>query len=130
MPGIHLSRPVAQPANLEAPLLRVETGIADLGEALSANDSRALEVAAGELQRAWSGGVDEFRRSARLGRVHLPMRQRLATASAKVAAQREALARATAALDRAIDVLIPGSAGAYGMGGAPARVASRGSMVA
>lgn len=130
MHGMSLNRPQIQPANLEAPLLRVETGIADLGEALSANDARALEVAASELQRALTGAVDEFRRAARMGHVPLPMRQRLATASAKVAAQREALARATAALDRAIDVLIPGSAPAYGMNGTAARTSSRGSLVA
>ena len=35
------------------------------------------------------------------------LRQRLALAGGQVAAQREALARATASLDRAIDVLIP-----------------------
>jgi hypothetical protein len=36
-----------------------------------------------------------------------PMRRRLAQVSAQVALQRDALARATAALDRAIDVLLP-----------------------
>jgi hypothetical protein len=36
------------------------------------------------------------------------LRRRLALASAQVASQRDALARATAALDRAIDVLMPG----------------------
>ena len=36
------------------------------------------------------------------------LRHRLASASGQVAAQRESLARATAALDRAIDVLLPG----------------------
>ena len=35
------------------------------------------------------------------------LRNRLASASGQVAAQRESLARATAALDRAIDVLLP-----------------------
>jgi hypothetical protein len=35
------------------------------------------------------------------------LRNRLANTSGQVAAQRESLARATAALDRAIDVLIP-----------------------
>jgi hypothetical protein len=38
------------------------------------------------------------------------MRLRLAQASAQLARQREALARATAALDRAIDVLMPDAA--------------------
>ena len=35
------------------------------------------------------------------------LRDRLATASGQVVAQRESLARATAALDRALDVLLP-----------------------
>jgi hypothetical protein len=50
------------------------------------------------------------------------MRRRLARASAQVASQRETLARATAALDRAIDVLMPESApvgGLYGARGLP-----------
>ena len=38
------------------------------------------------------------------------LRQRLALASGQVAAQRESLARASAALDRAIDVLLPSPA--------------------
>lgn len=39
------------------------------------------------------------------------LKLRLAQASAQVASQRECLARATSALDRAIDVLMPQSAG-------------------
>jgi hypothetical protein len=37
----------------------------------------------------------------------MALRHRLASAGGEVAAQRESLARATAALDRAIDVLMP-----------------------
>jgi hypothetical protein len=37
----------------------------------------------------------------------LALRSRLVNASGQVAAQRESLARATAALDRAIDALLP-----------------------
>lgn len=37
----------------------------------------------------------------------MALRSRLVSASGQVAAQRESLARATAALDRAIDVLLP-----------------------
>jgi hypothetical protein len=47
--------------------------------------------------------------AAQHGGVPPPMRLRLAHASAQVARQREALARATAALDRAIEVLMPGA---------------------
>ena len=51
------------------------------------------------------------------------LRQRLALAGGQVAAQREALARATASLDRAIDVLIPNRApaGLYSPAGSPTR---------
>jgi hypothetical protein len=45
--------------------------------------------------------------AARRGGPPLPLRRRLGLASAQVAAQRDALARASAALDRAIDALMP-----------------------
>jgi hypothetical protein len=51
--------------------------------------------------------VDHFSSAARSGTVPAPLRRRLASASGQVAAQRESLARATAALDRAIEVLMP-----------------------
>jgi hypothetical protein len=52
---------------------------------------------------------------------------RLASASGQVAAQRESLARATAALDRAIDVLLPrDNAGLYSTLGATDRSARGG----
>ena len=62
---------------------------------------------AGELQKALSLAVERFMHAARSGGPPLPLRRRLGLASAQVAAQRDALARATAALDRAIDVLMP-----------------------
>ena len=60
------------------------------------------------------------------------LRQRLAVASGRVAAQREALARATAALDRAIDVLLPDHPmhGVYGAGGAAERSLRTGNLQA
>ena len=79
----------------------------------------ALESCLGGLAQA----VGHFSRAARDGGVPSPLRQRLALASGRVAAQREALARATAALDRAIDVLLPDHPlhGVYGAAGAPER---------
>lgn len=61
-----------------------------------------------------------------------PLRRRLARAGGQVAAQREALARATASLDRAIDVLIPSSASAtlYSSHGASERLGGGGSLMA
>jgi hypothetical protein len=59
------------------------------------------------------------------------LRERLALAGGLVAAQRESLARATAALDRAIDVLMPRErpAAVYSAIG-PAERGSRGSIQA
>jgi hypothetical protein len=96
--------------------------------ALRSNDAQALETAAGELHRALAAAIDHFRHAARSGGVPATMRQRLASATAQVAAQRESLARATAALDRAIDVLIPGTPPTYGADGAATRTASSGSV--
>jgi hypothetical protein len=99
---------VASPdSRLEARLTEVETGLAALGNALRARDPIAIDLHAGELHRALSGAISHFSDASRTGRVPAALRSRLATASGQVAAQRESLARATAALDRAIDVLLP-----------------------
>jgi hypothetical protein len=94
---------------LEAVLQRVEQHLDDLQAALSARDMPCIELHAAELQRALSNAMERFMQAARRGGSPLPLRRRLALASAQVASQRDALARATAALDRAIDVLMPGS---------------------
>ena len=104
---------------LEDCLGAVELRLTELGEALRARDAQAIESHASELHRALAVAVDRFALAARTGGVPPPLRQRLAVASGHVAAQRESLARATAALDRAIDVLMPAPAGAgvYGASG-------------
>jgi hypothetical protein len=103
---------------LETALAAVETQLASLGESLRANDSLAIDRHATELHRALARAVDHFSSAARAGGIPAPLRQRLMLASGLVASQREALARATAALDRAIDVLMPRDAAAavYGTG--------------
>lgn len=103
------------PDELETTLAAVETHLASLGESLRKNDSVAIEHHANELQRALARAVDHFARAARSGPVPTPLRERLKLASGLVASQRESLARATAALDRAMDVLMPRdrSAGVY-----------------
>jgi hypothetical protein len=84
-----------------------------------------VDCAAAELHRSLAAAVDHFSRAARNGGVPPLLRQRLALAGGQVAAQREALARATASLDRAIDVLIPrqtpSSAALYSAAGAAER---------
>ena len=92
---------------LEDALSAVEHRLAALGEALCERDSPAVDRHATELHQALSRAVDQFSRAAHHGTVPPTLRRRLAAAGGQVAAQREALARATAALDRAIDVLIP-----------------------
>ena len=98
---------VQSAAALEGPLKAVEDQLVALGTALHRQDMSAVDLAASELHRALACAVDHFSRAAHAGGVPAPLRHRLALASGQVAAQREALARATASLDRAIDVLIP-----------------------
>ena len=93
---------------LEARLSAVESGLAALGNALRARDPAGIDVHAAELHRALASAVTQFSDAARNGPLPPALRHRLASASGQVAAQRESLARATAALDRAIDVLMPG----------------------
>lgn len=102
--------PVLQDDTLEPAVCAVESGLAALGDALHARDSAAIEQHATELHRALAVAVTRFGHAARGGRVPPALRHRLAQASGEVAAQRESLARATAALDRAIDVLLPAPA--------------------
>ena len=94
-------------ADLEPVLAAVELRLAALGDALRASDATGIDLQATELHRALACAVDQFARAARSGSLPAALRHRLANAGGMVAAQRESLARATAALDRAIDVLMP-----------------------
>jgi hypothetical protein len=126
-------RAVQQAPELEGPLAAVEDRLTALGLALHAQDAVAVERVAAELHAALAAAMDHFARAARQGGVPPPLRQRLALAGAQVAAQREALARATASLDRAIDVLLPRSAPAqalYSAAGNAERKGSAGSLLA
>lgn len=99
---------------LERPLLAVESCLNQLGEALLRRDSQAIELHASALHKALAEAIAAFGEAARSGSVPPNLRHRLVMAGGRVAAQRESLARATAALDRAIDVLMPGeSTGLY-----------------
>ena len=116
------SGPAEHGAELESSLAAVEQRLAALGEALRARDAQAIETNATELHRALADAVHRFAHAARSGGVPPVLRRRLANASGQVAAQRESLARATAALDRAIDVLMPAaSGGVYSAQGGPER---------
>lgn len=107
--GAGLSCPTA---TLEKLLAAVETELGDLGRALHRRDSPAIEEHAQALRSALEQAVDGFSRAARDNQGIPPaLRNRLMSASGEVAAQRESLARATVALDHAMDVLMPGSGG-------------------
>ena len=97
---------------LESSLADVESRLGALCAALRARDAAAIDLHAVELHQALAMAVEQFSKAARSGPVPSALRSRLARASGQVAAQRESLARATAALDRAIDVLLPRDAGA------------------
>ena len=110
--------------DLEDTLAAVELRLASFGDALRARDALAIDCHAEELRGALARAVDQFTHAARNGPLPLTLRSRLAKASGKVSAQRESLTRATAALDRAIDVLMPrDTAGPYSpLGTAPRAV--------
>ena len=94
-------------AGLEDTLSAVETRLAALGEALRTRDLGGIDRHAVDLHVALATAVDTFCIAVRSGPVSPALRRRLVAASGQVAAQRESLARATSALDRAIDVLMP-----------------------
>ena len=98
----------ASNGELESRLAAVEDRLALLGNALRTRDTAGIDTHAAELHRALAVAVGHFAHAARSGGgIEPSLKSRLARASGQVAAQRESLARATAALDRAIDVLLP-----------------------
>lgn len=127
---------VRMAAELERPLQAVEEALSALSLALHRQDAAGVDLVAAQLHAALAAAVDHFSRAARSGGVPMPLRQRLAMASGQVAAQREALARATASLDRAMEVLLPRAAapaatGLYGAhGGADRQTHSGGPLLA
>lgn len=125
------SRDDATDPALELTLSAVEDQLSSLATALQTRDLSSIDMRASELHRALSNAVDHFSRAARNGPVPTALRRRLASASGTVAAQRESLARATAALDRAIDVLLPRDTPAvYGAQGGVQRAGRSGSLQA
>ena len=124
-----LLKPVAA-ESLEPSISAVEARLGALAHAMAERDSRGIENAASDLQRALATALDSFGRAARSGGVPPMLRRRLVRASGQVAAQRETLARATAALDRALEGLIPREAMVYDARGAAALATQRGSVLA
>lgn len=115
---------------LEVALGDVEKQLEALGQALKDHDPAATELAATGLHQALTLAVRHFGNAGQAG-VPPALRRRLAMATGLVAAQRDAVARATSLLDRAIDVLLPTSpamAGTtvYGAHGSAQRPSSSG----
>lgn len=133
MPTLPDPGPMSQAdQDLERSLGDVEQRLSALGDALRERNAQAIEAQAGELHRALSQAVHRFAQAARQGGVPPLLRRRFALASGQVAAQRESLARATAALDRAIDVLMPRDpgGGVYSADGGADRAGARGAIQA
>jgi hypothetical protein len=103
--GLH--QPTPDTAALESALADVERQLDQLRQALTGQDAEAAERAATQLRVVLGAAVERFAAVSRRGVVPPSIRQRLAVASGQVAAQREALARATSALDQALEILIP-----------------------
>ncbi len=122
---------ISQPStDLEQPLQEVESCLNLLGDALHRRDSQAIELHAASLHVALARAIEQFAAAARTGAVPAVLRTRLMQAGGRVAAQRESLARATAALDRAIDVLMPGEpTGLYGASGKNERKSALGGSI-
>lgn len=111
--------------DLEIALGEVELQLEALGQALKDHDPVATEQAATALHQSLTQAVRHFGRAGQAG-VPPALRRRLALATGLVAAQRDAVARATSLLDRAIDVLLPTASVAaapsgYGALGSPQR---------
>lgn len=119
------------PERLEAALEAVEEQLGALGVALRDQDAAGIDQHAVALQRALTSAVHHFNHAARQASgVPQALRERLALASARVATQRESVARASAALDRAIEVLMPAPlpVAVYGQGGHSERAATSGCL--
>lgn len=118
--------------NLEPMLAAVEKHLESLGDALRARDARAIDHESTELHRALVRALDGFTAAAKHGPVRGDLRDRLAQASGKVVVHRECLARATAALDRAVDALMPrdGGGGVYNAQGSTRSALPQGGVIA
>jgi len=127
IPASGLQRPATNTTELESALGVVEQQLAALGQALAQQDAVAAEGAAAELRVALRGAMEHFAQVARRGGMPPEIRRRLAMASGQIAAQREALFRATTALDQALDILLPrpDNGGVYSSQGASARSSGR-----
>ncbi len=98
--------PTGESRALDAALESIEVSLTLLQRAVLAGAMPEVEAQSAALHRQLASSVVTFMQAAQDGALSAAQRRQLGHASARVAAQRESLARATAALDRAMDVLI------------------------
>jgi hypothetical protein len=114
------------PSSSLPPLLdELEAALSLVQQALTQRDALQLEVSSSQVQRLMARALAEAREQP----LAAAERQRLAQAGARLAAQRQMLFRATTALDRALDTLMPAEpnpAGIYGESGRSLRKQSSG----
>ena len=102
------SRP--QPSDtseLEASLAAVELAISALGQTLTQRDIAAIEAASTTLHDTMRAAMTQFAQLARRGTMPIALRTRFALANGQIAAQREALFRATSLVEQNLEILIP-----------------------
>ena len=92
---------------LEASLTAVELAIATLGQCLAQPDIAAIEAASTALHEAMRAAMNQFAQVARRGSMPVALRTRFALANGQISAQREALFRATSAIEQNLEILIP-----------------------
>ena len=92
---------------LEASLSAVEQAIAALGQTLTQRDIAAVEAASTALHDAMRAAMTQFAQVARAGKMPAALRTRFALANGQIAAQREALFRATSLVEQNLEILIP-----------------------
>ena len=95
-------------AELDAALQQLDARLQALGEALRSQHADAVASEAAALQRALAA----LRRSLHHdgNALPAPLRARAARAASQITAQREAVARRSAAVGRALDLLLPPTA--------------------
>jgi hypothetical protein len=99
--------PTHDTCELEVSLAAVELAIATLGQALTRPDIGAIEAASSALHDAMRAAMNSFAQVARRGTMPVALRTRFAMANGQIAAQREALFRATSIVEQGLEILIP-----------------------
>jgi hypothetical protein len=94
-------------SELEVSLAAVELAIATLGHTLTQRDIAAVEAASTALHDTMRAAMTQFAHVARRGTMPMALRTRFAIANGQIAAQREALYRATALVEQNLEILIP-----------------------